>query len=372
MKKSFGIDTRIRTEKGDYLMETYAAPHETKVISEVFFEGKIIEIKEVPYEAKISEASIIKLIQTLQNSVISDLSNLFNLDEAMRRKATADGMYKIGRLFFKRKLIDRARMSYDECIALDPYYADAYRDLSRIMALDENYGLAEDYILKALRIRPERADYHFQLGRIYFSQKKEGDAERQFSKALVLNSDYAEAYFYHALVMLRQAIGSNARESDERILSVKIDLKNASIIDDRFREKSFNDAFKKLEEGALKEALARFEEFSTKFMEIDVHDVIAEFSLFARYSKKRISLLTVDEYISNILVLMEEHPEYADLHNTLGKAYILKVRALLNAATLQFQKALEINPEYGDAQRNLELVVNEGKGILLLLRAILK
>lgn len=372
MKKSFGIDTRIRTEKGDYLIETYAAPHETKVISEVFLEGKVVEIKEVPYEPKISEAGIIKLIQKLQNSVISDLSNLFNLDEAMRRKATADGMYKIGRLFFKRKLIDRAKLSYEECIALDPYYADAYRDLSRIMSLDENHVMAEDYIVKALRIRPERADYHFQLGRISFAQKKNTEAERQFSKALVLNSDYAEAYFYHALVLLREVIASGAPVSDERILAAKVDLKNASIIDDRFREKSFTDAFAKLEGGVLKEALAMFEDFSTKFMEIDVHDVIAEFSLFAKYSKKRISLLTVDEYISNILSLMEEHPEYADLHNTLGKAYILKVRALLNAATLQFQKALEINPEYGEAKRNLELVVNEGKGILLLLRAILK
>jgi tetratricopeptide (TPR) repeat protein len=372
MKKSFGIDTRIRTEKGDYLIETYAAPHEAKVVSEVFFEGKIVEIKEVPYEMKISEAGIIKLIQKLQNSVISDLSNLFNLDEAMRRKATADGLYKIGRLFFKRKLIDRAKLSYEECIALDPYYADAYRDLSRIMTLDENFSAAEEFIVKGLRIRPERADYHFQLGRINYAQKKNAEAERQFSKALVLNSDYAEAYYYHAMVLLRELVSSNAATTDERVLTAKVDLKNASIIDDRFREKSFNEALMKLEQGAYREALAMFEDFSSKFMEIDVHDVIAEFSLFAKYSKRRISLLTVDEYISNILALMEEHPEYADLHNTLGKAYILKVRALLNAATLQFQKALEINPEYGEAKRNLELVVNEGKGILLLLRAILK
>ncbi len=372
MKQSFGIDTRIRTEKGDYLIETYAAPHEAKVVSEVFFEGRIIEIKEVPYEAKISEAGIIKLIQKLQGSVISDLSNLFNLDEAMRRKATADGMYKIGRLYFKRKLIGRAKLSYEECIALDPYYADSYRDLSRIMSLDENYAMAEDYIRKGLRIRPERADYHFQLGRIYFAQKKNSEAERQFSKSLVLNSDYAEAYFYHALALLKEIVALDVPASDERVLTAKVDLKNASVIDDRFREKSFNVAFEKLDGGAVKEACALFQEFSTKFMEIDVHDVIAEFSLFAKYSKKRISLLTVDEYISNILALMEEHPEYADLHNTLGKAYILKVRALLNAATLQFQKALEINPEYGDAKRSLELVVNEGKGILLLLRAILK
>ncbi len=372
MKRSFGIDTRIRTEKGDYLLETYAASHEQKVVSEVFFEGRIVEIKEVPYERKISEAAIIRLIQKLQNSVISDLSNLFNLDEAMRRKATADGMYKIGRLFFKRKLIDRAKLSYDECIALDPYYADAYRDLSRIMSLDENYPMAEDYIVKALRIRPERADYHFQLGRIHFAQKKNPEAERQFSKALVLNSDYAEAYFYHALVLLREVVASNAPSTDERILNIKVDLKNASIIDDRFREKSFDEALAKFEEGAYKEALTMFTTFSSTFVEIDVHDVIAEFSLFAKYSKKRISLLTVDEYINNILALIEEHPEYADLHNTLGKAYILKVRALLNAASLQFQKALEINVEYGEAKRNLELVVNEGKGIILLLRAILK
>ena len=89
----------IKTDKGNYLIETYAAPHEHKVVTEVFLEGRVVEIKEVPYESKISEDGIIRLIQKLQNSVIADLTNLFDLDEALRKKVTAEGLYKIGRLF---------------------------------------------------------------------------------------------------------------------------------------------------------------------------------------------------------------------------------------------------------------------------------
>jgi tetratricopeptide (TPR) repeat protein len=372
MKKSFGIDTRIRTDKGNYIIETYATPHEHKVVTEVFLEGRVVEIKEVPYESSIPEDGIIRLIQKLQNSVISDLTDLFNLDEELTKRVTAEGLFKIGRLFFKRKLIARAKTSFEKCLKLSPNFADAFRDLARIMLLDENYEQAEEYIVKALMIKPQRADYHFQYGRILYGGGKIKESEREFSKALELNSDYAEAYFYHALSLLSEITSGKGRADEKILLPAKVDLKNAAILDERFRENTFNEAFKLLEKGSIKESFKHFTEFSSKFMEIEVHDVIDEFSLFAKYSKKKISLLTVDEYITNIQALIEEHPEYADLHNTLGKAYILKVRALLNAATLQFQKALEINTEYGEARRNLELVVNEGKGILLLLRAILK
>ncbi|TES92456.1 MAG: tetratricopeptide repeat protein [Candidatus Cloacimonadota bacterium] len=373
MKKSYGIDTRIRSDKGDYLIETYADSRQFKVISELFFEGKILEIKEVPYEPTISEESLIRLIQKLQNSVIVDLENLFDLNESMKKKATAEGLYKIGRLFFKRKLIDRAKSTYEESLKLNPNYADAYRDLGRIMALLDEYKEAEAYLLMATRIKPERADYHFYHGRILFDSGRSNEAEKEFSKALELNSDYAEAYFYHGVVLLKE-IMSNTEETidDNKMITVKVDLKNASVLDERFRGKSFNNAFTLLENMSYKEALKRFLEFSGRFTEIEAHDVIDEFDIFSKYSKKKISLLTVDEYINGILSLLEEHPEFADLHNSLGKAYILKVRALLNASSLEFKKALEINPDYEEAEKNLELVENEGKGFLLLLRAILK
>ena len=373
MKKSFGVDTRIKTSKGEYLVETYADAQQFKVISEVFFGGRVLEVKEIPYEPAIPEDGLIRLIQRLQNSVISDIEHLFHLDESVKKKATAEGLYKVGRLFFKRKLLDKAKSTYKECLKLEPNYADAYKDLGRLESLLGNYEVARDLLLRAIKINPKHPDYYFSLGRILFISDKYAEAKKAFQKALELNSDYAEAYFYHGLAFLKEIVLNKKEHIDEnKIIPVKVDLKNASILDERFREKSFNAAFDLLEKNKYTEAIKAFMDFSNKFMEIEAHDVIDEFALFAKYSKKKISLLTIDEYINDILTLLEKHPEFADLHNTLGKAYILKIRALLNASTLQFQKALEINPNYKEAKKNLELVENEGRGFLLLLRAILK
>jgi len=211
------------------------------------------------------------------------------------------------------------------------------------------------------------------LGKALLSQEKLDWAEKEFEKALGLDSDYAEAYFYLGLSLLKNAVENKGSSLDDnKAIAIKVDFKNAGVLDQRFREKSFNDAFDLLESKQYKKALEGLLDFSKKFVEIEAHDVIDEFSLFAKYSKKKINLLTVDEYINDIMNLLEEHPEFADLHNTLGKAYILKIRALLNASSLQFQKALEINQSYTEAKKNLTLVENEGKGFLLLLRAILK
>jgi tetratricopeptide (TPR) repeat protein len=373
MNKSYGIDTNIKTERGNYLIETYADSNQFMVISEIFFEGKIIEMKEVPYESTISEDGLIKLIQKLQNSIISDFERLFNLDKEIKDRASAENLFKIGRLYFKRKLLGRAQESFRKCISIAPEFADGYKGLGQILMLLEKYSESEMNFRKALQLETKRADYHFHLGRLLFTVKRDKEAEKCFTKALELNSDYAEAYFYQGAAMLRQLIeSSGSRLDDKMLIPIKVALKNASILDQRFREKGFNEAFDLLEEKLYIESLDKFIDFSQRFMEIEAHDVIDEFNLFAKYSKKKISLLTVDEYINNIRAMIEEHPEYADLHNALGKAYILKIRALLNASTLQFQKALEINPDYIEAKKNIELVENEGKGFLLLLRAILK
>jgi|GEM_PF-1460916 len=373
MKRSYGVDTKIDTDKGEYLIETYADSQQFKVVSEVFFKGKIVEVKEVGYEARISEDGLIRLIKRLQNSVIADLENLFDLDESIRKKANVEGLYKIGRLFFKRKLLDRAKKSFEECIKMDADFGDAYRDLGRIMLLLVEKEKALEYLRRANKVKPDRPDYHFYLGKVLLTSEKYEEAEKEFEKALELDSDYAEAYFYHGLALLRNSVtGAGISLDDSKSISIKIDLKNASVLDARFREKSFSEAFSLLENKNYSEALKGLVDFSKNFVEIEAHDLIDEFSLFGKYSKKRISLLTVDEYINDMLALVEEHSEFADLHNALGKAYILKVRALLNGSSLQFKKALEINPDYKEAEKNLTLVENEGRGFLLLLRAILK
>jgi tetratricopeptide (TPR) repeat protein len=143
-------------------------------------------------------------------------------------------------------------------------------------------------------------------------------------------------------------------------------------MDERFQEKSYHKAFRTLWENKYADALKRFQKFKDDMKKVDVHDFISDFELFSKLSGLKETQITIEEYIDLMDSKIEKYPHYPDLRNALGKAYLVKIRALLNAARKQFKKALELNPEYLEARKNLELIENELKGFILFLRAILK
>ena len=77
-------------------------------------------------------------------------------------------------------------------------------------------------------------------------------------------------------------------------------------------------------------------------------------------------------YTDQLKQTVDKFPKYADLRNNLGIAYLIQCRNLFLNALEQFRYALEINPQYKKAKKNLKLAENDGKGFLILLRAILK
>lgn len=77
-------------------------------------------------------------------------------------------------------------------------------------------------------------------------------------------------------------------------------------------------------------------------------------------------------YVERLKTSIEDYPKYADLHNSLGIAYLIMCRNLFLKALDEFRRALSINPRFKRAEKNLKLAENDGKGFLILLRAILK
>ena len=71
-------------------------------------------------------------------------------------------------------------------------------------------------------------------------------------------------------------------------------------------------------------------------------------------------------------VLVEKYPKFGDIRTHLGIGYLIQCRELFLNALQQFRSACEIDPNYKKAETNLKLAENEGKGFLILLRALLK
>jgi tetratricopeptide (TPR) repeat protein len=111
----------------------------------------------------------------------------------------------------------KAREQFEEAIALDPEYADAYVGLAesvllllnnhRALTVEEAFDVAEKSLATALSLNPELADAHASFGllkRMTWEQTRNGpgleEAAAYLVKALELNPNNASAYMWFATV----------------------------------------------------------------------------------------------------------------------------------------------------------------------------
>ncbi|RKX71246.1 hypothetical protein DRP53_02175 [candidate division WOR-3 bacterium] len=366
MRGSFGLDTGL---PGRYHIETFAELRQNRIINQVYREGRIIHVEEHPYDPELTERKVIDLIQTIHNRKIEELSGVLKLAEDLRQKPAAEAYTKVGIILRKHGFLEDAREFLTRSIDLDPNRSLPFLFLAKIEAQYRNYEEALSHIDRAIEIDPEHPDLHFTKAEILSKMAKYQEAIGPLREALRLNPEYAEAHFRYGIVLLKAFLiqGKDGGHQSECLTH----LKHAQILDERFQIYEFREAIAAIEREDFSKAVEFFATFEQRFESIDVHELVTEFELFSRYGDSG-SLLTIDEHIERLTNELESHPKYADLHNALGKAYLVKMRALFNAAIGEFKQALAINEDYEEAKRNLKLVENEGKGFVLLLRAILK
>jgi len=132
----------------------------------------------------------------------------------------AYNLYTQGRdNLYKRRLetLQKAREQFEEAIALDPDYAEAYAGLAESVLLilanhqavstDEAFDVAEASLDKALSLNPEMAEAHASLGLLKHQKWQETrtgpgleEAEACFVSALDINPNSASAYMWFASV----------------------------------------------------------------------------------------------------------------------------------------------------------------------------
>lgn len=73
-------------------------------------------------------------------------------------------LLQMGRAYMELGDVDSALLAYEEAIAIDPSYANAYSDLSVAYRYKGDYEKAIVYSRRALELDPENVDYHYSLG----------------------------------------------------------------------------------------------------------------------------------------------------------------------------------------------------------------
>ena len=170
MEKTFGLDSAVKFNDEVYHVETFAESKSFKVISQVYKSGKILEVKDQPYDVQITEKSLLNLIQSVHNRQIDELSHLLHLAENVKKELHAEVFNKIGTLFLKKGFYEEAKKSFLAAIDSNTNLTDAYRNLGKVYIDIGDVDRAIAQFTRALYLAPNNADYYLDLGKYWESK----------------------------------------------------------------------------------------------------------------------------------------------------------------------------------------------------------
>ncbi len=178
------------------------------------------------YDRQLSAANLFAIQSEISAEIARALKATLTNEEQSRLaniptdSLAAYNLYTQGRdNLYKRRLdtLLTARQQFEEAIALDPDYAEAYSGLAdsvllllnnhQALSADEAFSVAEAALDKALSLNPDLSDAHASLGLLKHKMWEETrtgpgleEAEAHFVAALALNPNSARAYMWFASV----------------------------------------------------------------------------------------------------------------------------------------------------------------------------
>jgi len=369
---SDNIDARGRK----LYLQTNNLEEERKIVSTLFDGGRVLAKEESFYESELSVEELGKRAEKYHSERVADIGRLYAISARVKTVRHPLSLNKLGRQFLKWNLLDEAISEFELAIQYDSRYGEVYTNLGEAYLRRGGVEEAVEILEKGIHVVLSYADVWQKLGTAYLRNNQHQKAITAFRRALEINPSYDEPHFSIALCLIDVLVNGIQKKDfpdDTRIRKqVQEHLSRAVALSSRFRTSEFEEAMREFRRGRISEAqelLQRIGRELPKVVDLDFDDA---FYLNYLYGERGRSGKAVQEYVDRLEALIKEYPKFPDLHNKLGIGYLVQCRHLFNRALHQFQSACEINPEYERAKRNLKLAKNDGKGLILLLRAMLK
>lgn len=359
-----------------FRIQTTYSDENRKAVSTVFRDGELIDEREIGLEEVLPHAEVQKRVQDLHQEMISETKLLFYIAEKVKGVKHALSCNKLGLVLLRKNLPDEAIEQFSLAIERDSKFVDAYNNLGVAFIKKGEYDRAIESLKKGLEIGGNYADLRNNLGIAYQKKGLYSEAIAEFQQALKINPSYFEAHFNLGIVYLASVSRSISdpqlppRSARER--RALMHLERAAELNPQLSNPAFDRALELIEEKRFPEAMGALSEAKEEITkEIDDH-FVHDFYLKFMFGGKGKDDQFIAAYTERLKQEIEKHPDYADLRNNLGVAYLVQCRNLFLKALEEFRAALKINPYFKRAKRNLKLAENEGKGFLILLRALFK
>lgn len=363
---------KIKKLDREYLVKTVLDEGNKKIISSIFDEGKLIssQVSDIDFNGYLQSSA--NYVLKFHKKYVDDHNTILDLvKEVENGYSRPEIAEKLGDVLYRKKMYREGQELLSSAIEKYPDNSKLKVILGKIFLAQELIAEAETELTEAVKISPSFPDYRNLLGLVYLKAQKAMAAINQFKKAIELNIYYYNAHFNLGLgYVLNGIIKENYELAKGLEQNCKETFNNAITYNPSLKTKEYEQAIKLLEAGKLEDAYDLLIAQTNKENNEPLDEILSE--LYLNYALE-INNKTEDKirrYIEKLNNLLKDNPNYADLQNELGKAYVMLGKFMKDKAITHFKKALEINPAYSIAEKNLKLSENDMRGFDVFLKAI--
>ncbi|MCK5243376.1 tetratricopeptide repeat protein [bacterium] len=366
----FNFTSTIHGKQYDYTVRTMNFDSIQRIVINLNDQNKVINTREISYDSKLTDEKLKALVKDTHEERVNTLQELIKISAKLEVKPDVDSNHKLGMVFLNNGLGRETIAEFKRALTISPDNAPILNHLGLALLLEEKFGEALKVFKRAVEIKPSYPDLHNNYGLALLKTEKYDEALKEFETAIDINRKYAEAHFNVSLCLVSQ-YSSNGNLTPDMIERIQTHLQTAVESNVYFDNKYFKVAQNYFSKEQYAEARQALIEAKAAVLTQTGSEIYHEFYLRLKYGEEGVDRKATEHYIEKLEEILEKHAHYVDIHNDLGVAYLIQCRFLFNRAITEFKKALAINPNYTQSKKNLKLAENEGKGFLILLRAIL-
>ncbi|MCK5075243.1 MAG: tetratricopeptide repeat protein [Calditrichia bacterium] len=384
--KSFSYQSKI--EHGEHTFTVHSGNVDEKklIISEIFEEGSYVSTRMIDYmEREVSATEIrydflSEVAREFHLDVADETEALFTISKKIEKRDSPYAHFQLGVILLNKNFLGEAEKHFKFAIKKKPELIRAHFGLAVIKLWDRNYEAAAKILENCRDSSNDYPDYYNYCGVSYLLQRNFTKAIYFFKKAITINPEFAESQFNLGVALYFSAlIGVNDEKAIGLPARVTIYLKQM-MAKNKFKTVFWKSRFKEIlqvtrsqDSNMIKEELLKFVLEATNLS--SEKDKVYEFFLRFMFGGREIDAEHIANFQPYFEHLQKEVSKYPDIWNDVGTFNLINSRSYLMKAIDAFEKASILKSRDGDIGEGAgyyNLVKGKGKGILLLLRAILK
>jgi protein O-GlcNAc transferase len=370
--ESYDHRSEILSSGTKYYVQSSLLPSQRVVVTSLFHEGSLLTRQNAGYDGSVSGEALRGMVRRLHDEYRVRLTSLLDLRERLKKDVDAKAHLRLGEALYRQRLYREAMAEVIRSIKLGLEDAGAYSILGNCLLALGDSEKAMRAFQKGLELAPGYADLHNDLGVAHLKLERCKEAAASFERALECNRYYQAALLNLAIalslnVTLKQdyELSRDLRNRMRRLLELNLQLKP------QLDGEDFRTAMSALDTDRYDLVYEKLDAIKRDLDTIASNDLSLELYLILKFRAEELTEEDIDALVERLKVAIESNPGYADIQNDLGVLYAAKCKIFIDKAHEAFRQALQTNPGFRKAEKNLKLAGNDMQGIHFLLKALL-